>query len=144
VQDNSAVEDAKMFIGELSRRTKVNIETVRYYERKGIMPSPPRTESGHRIYDENHLKRLSFVRRCRELGFGLDSVMEMLRMVDGGGVTCEQVRTVSKNHLDDVRLKIADLKRLEKTLNRTVSLCEGGKDPDCPIIEALYFGEEER
>lgn len=130
----------KVLIGELSRRTGVNIETIRYYEKSGILPAPPRTEAGHRVYDEEHLKRLSFVRRCRELGFGLDSIREMLRMVDGGDVTCEQVRSIAKDHLDDVRTKIVDLKQMEKTLSGTVSRCEGGEDPDCPIIEALYSG----
>ncbi len=133
-----------ILIGELSRRTNVNIETIRYYERNGILPAPPRTEGGHRIYDEAHLKHLNFVRRCRELGFGLDSVKEMLRMVEGGDVTCEQVRIIAQNHLDDVRSKIDDLRRMEKTLNRTVSGCEGGKDPDCPIIEALFTGVVEK
>ena len=130
-----------ILIGELSRRANVNIETIRYYERTRVMPPPPRTEGGHRVYDEEHLKRLSFVRRCRELGFGLDSVKEMLRMVDGGDVTCEQVRTIAQGHLDDVRQKIADLIRMEKTLNKTVSGCEGGGNPDCPIIEALFTGK---
>jgi len=133
----------KMLIGELSRLTNVNIETIRYYERNAILPAPPRTEGGHRIYDENHLKRLSFVRRCRELGFALDSVKEMLRMVDGGDVTCEQVRVIAQGHLEDVRSKIADLKRMEKTLNSTVSTCAGGEDPDCPIIDSLFTGKLE-
>lgn len=102
------------------------------------MPTPPRTEGGRRVYTKEFLKRLCFVRRCRELGFGLDSVMEMLQMVDGDTVTCRQVRTISQDHLKDVRSKIVDLKRLEKTLSRTVSRCDGGEDPDCPIIETLY------
>lgn len=129
-----------MLIGELSRRTNVKIETIRFYERKGILPAPPRTESGRRVYGEDNLKRLFFVRRCRELGFALDSVSEMLRMIDGDAITCRHVRTIARNHLDDVRSKIADLERMEKTLSLTVSRCDGGEDPDCPIIEALYAG----
>lgn len=133
-----------MPIGELSRRAGVNIETIRYYERTGVLPPPPRTEGGRRVYDEEHLKCLSFVRRCRELGFGLGSIKAMLHMVDGGAVTCEEVRAVAKSHLDDVRAKIADLRRMEKTLNTTVASCDGGQSPDCPIIEALYADGTER
>ena len=129
-----------MQMGELSRRANVNIETIRFYERKGILPAPPRTEGGRRIYNEDFLKRLCFVRRCRELGFALDSVLEMLQMVDGDAVTCRQVRTIAQNHLSDVRSKIVDLERMEKTLSLTVSRCDGDEDPDCPIIEALYSG----
>lgn len=133
-----------MPIGALSRRAGVNIETIRYYERTGVLPTPPRTERGRRIYDEEHLKCLSFVRRCRELGFGLESIRAMLRMVDGGAVTCAEVRAVAKNHLDDVRSKIADLRRMERTLRSTVARCDGGQSPDCPIIETLYSGGERR
>ncbi len=127
-----------MPIGELSRRTRVNIETIRYYERTGVLPHPPRTEGGRRVYGEDDLKRVGFVRRCRELGFALDSVREMLRMVDGGDVTCDQVREIATDHLGDVRARIADLKNMEKTLGATVSRCAGGETPDCPILETLY------
>jgi len=134
----------EVLIGELSRRTNVNIETIRYYERNGILPVPPRTDGGHRLYDERYLERVGFVRRCRELGFSLDSVKGMLRMVDGGDVTCEQVRTIAQDHLEDVRLKISDLKKMEKILGRTISRCDGGEYPDCPIIEALFTDAIER
>ncbi len=127
-------------IGGLSSRAGVNIETIRYYERTGVLPPPPRTPGGHRVYAEEHLKRLNFVRRSRELGFSLDSIKEMLRMVDASGVTCEQVREIAQAHLDNVHAKIKDLRRMEKTLGRTVSLCDGGEAPECPIIETLFRG----
>lgn len=127
-------------IGELSRRTKVNIETIRYYERCGVLPPPPRTGGGHRAYGEDHLKRLNFVRRSRELGFSLDEVRQMLRLVDGGDVTCEQVKEMTLEHLANVRAKIADLRRMERTLKDTAARCAGDKTPDCPIIEALFDG----
>ncbi len=129
-------------IGDLSRRTGVNIETIRYYERVGVLPPPPRTDGGHRVYGIEHIKQLNFVRRCRELGFQLASIKEMLGMVDGGNVTCEQVKAISKNHLEDVRSKIADLKKMERTLSRTVSQCAGGQGSDCPIIDSLSSGKE--
>lgn len=125
-------------IGTLARRTGVNIETIRYYERHGIMPAPARSAGGHRMYDEDHVKRLGFVRRCRDLGFGLDSVRDMLRMVDDDSVTCEQVKRVAESHLADVRAKLADLKRMERSLSETVARCDGGEAPDCPILETLY------
>ena len=91
------------------------------------------------MYAEDHLKRLSFVRRSRELGFGLDSIKEMLQMVDARDVSCEQVRGIAKGHLDNVRDKITDLERMEKTLSATVSLCDGGETPECPILDTLFL-----
>lgn len=102
------------------------------------MPAPPRTEGGHRLYSEEHLKRLLFVRRSRELGFSLDEIRTMLDMVDGGSLTCAEVEDITLKHLDDVRDKITDLKKLEKTLKTIASQCKGRKTPDCPIIDALY------
>jgi len=127
-------------IGALSGRTKVNIETIRYYEKVGVLPPPPRTDGGHRVYGQEHVKRLSFVRRSRELGFSLDEVRQMLRLVDGGDVTCEQVREITLEHLTDVEKKIADLRRMQKTLKETAAKCAGDETPDCPIIEALFDG----
>ena len=129
---------AAISIGKLSKRTKVNIETIRYYERSGVLPSPPRTRGGHRAYGEDHLKRLNFVRRSRELGFSLDEVRQMLRLVDGGDVTCEQVCEMTLEHLADVQTKIADLKRMERTLKATAARCTGDRVPDCPIIDTLF------
>ena len=129
-----------MMIGELSTRTGVNIETIRYYERIGILPPTPRTPGGRRVFDDGLMKRLNFVRRSRELGFGLDHIRQMLEMVDGGGVTCTRVRHIAAGRLEDVRAKIADLKRMEIIRDRTVADCAGGESPDCPIIETLYSG----
>lgn len=125
-------------IGALSRRSGVHIETIRYYERIGILPKPPRTQGGHRVYGQDHLKRLSFVRRSRELGFTLDEVRGLLELVDGGRYTCAEVKTITLNHLADVRHKIADLRRLGRTLSEMAGKCKGGKVPDCPVIDALF------
>jgi MerR family mercuric resistance operon transcriptional regulator len=129
----------RLAIGELSGRTGVNIETVRYYEKIGLLPPPARTEGGHRAYEDTHVARLTFIRRARELGFTLDKVRSLLKLVDGGhAYSCADVRTVTVEHLDDVRKKIRDLKRLERTLSGIVSHCEGGTVPECPIVEALF------
>ena len=125
-------------IGALSRRSGVNIETIRFYERIGILPKPPRTQGGHRVYSRDHLKRLSFVRRSRELGFTLDEVRGLLELVDGGRYTCAEVKTITLNHLADIRRKIADLRRLERTLSDMAGKCKGGRVPECPVIDVLF------
>jgi MerR family transcriptional regulator, mercuric resistance operon regulatory protein len=124
--------------GVIAARTGVNIETVRYYERIGLLPAPPRSKGGHRMYDEVLLRRLNFIRRCRELGFTLDEVRSLLQLVDGGDYTCGEVEALTITHLGDVRRKLADLKRLEKVLREMVARCEGGEVPECPVIEALF------
>ena len=131
----------KVTIGGLSKQTRCNIETIRYYERIGLLPKPPRTEGGHRLYNNEHIKRLTFARRSRELGFTLDEVKELLNLVDGGDYTCGEVLTLTAQHLNEVRQKIKDLRRLEKTLKTIVADCQGGEVPECPIVDAL-FGEE--
>ena len=126
-----------MTIGALSAHTGCNIETIRYYERIRMMPKPPRTRGGHRLYTQDHLKRLTFIRRSRELGFSLGQIRELLRLVDGGRYTCSQVKVITLEHLDEVRARMKDLKRLEKVLKAMASQCDRGKVPDCPVIEVL-------
>jgi MerR family mercuric resistance operon transcriptional regulator len=130
-------------IGALSRRTGCHIETIRYYERIGLLLKPPRTEGGHRLYDHEQIKRLIFIGRSRELGFSLDEIRTLFRLVDGERYTCQEVKTVTEQHLRDVSKKISDLRRLQKTLRSISSQCEGGLVPDCPIIESL-FEEKQR
>jgi len=129
-------------IGGLSKQTGCHIETIRYYERIGILSKPPRTEGGHRLYEREQIKRLVFVRRSRELGFSLDEIRTLLRLVDGKRYTCQEVKIVSDRHLEDVKKKVSDLRKLQKTLSTISSQCDGGSVPDCPIIEALF--EEKR
>ena len=95
-------------IGSLSKETCCNIETIRYYEREGLLPNPPRTEGGHRMYDDEHLKRLTFIRRSRELGFTLQDVRGLLKIVDGEHYTCAEVKTVTLDHLAAWALTFAD------------------------------------
>lgn len=124
-------------IGVLSREAGVKVETIRYYERIGLLPAPARTEGGHRLYDEDQVRRLIFIRRGRELGFSLEDLKTLLRLVDGG-YTCREVRAIALAHLDEVRQKIADLNRLEETLETTAARCTGDIVPDCPVIDALF------
>jgi MerR family mercuric resistance operon transcriptional regulator len=124
-------------IGALSKQTGCHIETIRYYERIGLMPAPPRTSGGRRAYEEPHVRRLTFIRRGRELGFTLDEIRGLLRLVEGGHYTCEEVRTITLDHLAEMRRKIADLRRLARVLKGMAAECAGGTLPECPIIEAL-------
>jgi len=123
--------------GELAKRAGCNIETVRYYEKIGLLPDPPRTAGGYRDYDPEHGRRLRFILRARDLGFGIEDIRALLKLVDRRAYTCAQVREMTLEHLDAVRLKIADLRRLERTLAKTVAACNGRNVPDCPVIDAL-------
>lgn len=137
----SAAEPATFPIGELSRRTGVNIETIRYYERIGISPAPPRTVSGRRVYGPVESRTLSFIRRARELGFTLGEIRTMLALsAENGRGTCGEVREVAARHLGDIRSKISDLRAMEQVLAETVARCEVGELPGCPVIETLSAG----
>lgn len=124
-------------IGALSAETGVNIETIRYYERIGLMPSPPRTQGRQRIYDARHLKRLTFIRRSRELGFSLDQIRALLGLAGTHELTCGEVKGLAEQHTADIRRKIRDLKRLERILSDLAARCHGRRVPDCPILDAL-------
>ena len=124
--------------GQLSDRAGCNIETIRYYEHIGLLPPPPRSQGGHRIYRQSDFKRLVFIRRSRELGFTLDEVRDLLRLVDSHKYTCAEVRDITLMHLKEVRNKISDLKRLQSTLAYIVGKCEGDTVPECPVIDALF------
>lgn len=121
----------------LARRTGCNLETIRYYEKIGMMPEPPRTKAGYRVYDDRHVERLRFILRARELGFSLDDIRGLLALVDRGTQTCAEVKERTERHLADVREKIADLRRIERVLAETAAKCSGAEVPDCPVLEAL-------
>ena len=127
-----------LLIGEISRRTGVNIETIRYYERIEVMPKPKRSEGGQRLYDESHMNRLGFIKRSRELGFSLREICALLTLVDSGEMTCGEVHALTVEHLKDVRSKIADLRKLERALKNLSAQCSLGEVSDCPIVETLY------
>src|SRR5271163_999809 len=129
---------AEIQIGELSRRTGCNIETIRYYERIGMLPPPPRSASRYRLYDPGDVHRLTFVRRARELGFSLDEVRALLILTaDARTETCVEVRELAVGHLADVRAKIADLRAMERALVHAVRRCDAGEPAGCPLIDAL-------
>lgn len=125
-------------IGYLSRKTGVNIETIRYYERIAIMPKPDRTEGGNRQYTDEQLKRLFFIRRSRELGFSIEEIRALFEMVDRHDFSCNEVYNLTVVHLTSVKEKIASLKKLEMALAKMVTECNRGEVPDCPIVDTLF------
>ena len=102
------------------------------------MPPPPRSAGGHRLYGPDLVKRLNFIRRGRDLGFTLEEIRELLRLVDGGTYTCGEVEQLALDHVREIRRKIGDLRRLQRVLETMASQCSGDAVPDCPIIEALF------
>ena len=128
---------APLLIGKLAERTGVNVETIRYYERIGLLPPPPRTAGRLRAYDEGHVQRLSFVRRGRQLGFPLDEIRVLLRLAGHGGPECRATRDITLRHLADVRGKISSLRKLERALEDLTGACKPGRQSSCPILDAL-------
>ena len=124
-------------IGELSRLTGVNIETIRYYEKIKMLQPPPRTEGGHRVYGPTETRVLAFIRRGRELGFGLEDIRALLAVGAPGKASCADVREIAAHHLDDIRCKITNLRELEGLLAKTIAQCSGSTAPDCPVVDIL-------
>lgn len=124
-------------IGEVSRQTGCNIETIRYYERISILPAPRRSGGRYRMYGAEDVGRLTFIRRARELGFTLDEVRALLALASGGVGACSEVRGLAATHLADVRARVADLQAMEATLVEAIRQCDVGEMPECPLIGAL-------
>ena len=124
-------------IGELARRSGVKLETIRYYERIGILAAPPRTKAGHRVYGRADEKALLAIRHARELGFTLAEIRILLPGRGGEEVRCSQALEIAARNLERVRVRIAHLARIESLLAKATALCSGGPDQDCPIVEML-------
>lgn len=124
-------------IGKLAEATGTKVETIRYYEQIGILEEPARTSGNYRAYSPDHLARLSFIRRARDLGFTLDEVRALIGLADRKGQSCRDVDTIARAHLADVDRKIADLKALKRQLTKVVDSCGRGVVDDCKILEAL-------
>ena len=131
------IHNVRIQIGELSRRTGCNIETIRYYERIGLLPAQARSAGRYRLYDTDDVRRLTFIRRARELGFTLEAVRTLLALSENGSAPCPEVRELAAGHLAEVRAKIADLQAMERVLGDAVRRCAAGEVPGCPIIDAL-------
>lgn len=114
---------------------QVNVETLRYYERLGLLPRPPRASNGYRQYDDNALRRLRFIRRAQALGFSLAEVKELLRLEDG--IDCGAAQTLARIKLEHVEWQLAELRKMRSRLKETLAACASGSRVRCPLIEVL-------
>ena len=126
-----------MKIGELAQRAGAKAETIRYYEKEGLLPSPPRTSGNYRDYGPRHLERLAFIRHARGLGFDLTDIRTLLQLADEPSQDCAAVDKLTSRHLTAVERKISQLKSLKAELKRMLQQCKGGHVAECKIIEAL-------
>ena len=129
-------------IGELSRQSGVNIETIRYYERVKMLPAPPRTASGRRVYGPAEKRTLAFIRRSRDLGFTLEETRALLALGGPERAPCADVHKIASAHLANVRNKFSDFIKLESILVETVAQCSDGATPDCPVLDILDAGRQ--
>ena len=126
-----------MKIGDLAKLTDTRVETIRFYEKEGLIPAPHRTGGNYRIYEQTHLNRLSFIRRSRDLGFTLDQVRALLDLSDDKSRSCCAVDEIAREQLQSVEQKIEDLRALKRELSSLLDQCSQGTIADCRIIDAL-------
>lgn len=124
-------------IGALAKATATKVETIRWYERVGLLPVPPRSSGNYRTYGEADLGRLSFIRRARDLGFSLEQIRTLLDLALDGEQSCNAVDAIAREHLSEVDRKIADLQALRRELDAVIGQCSHGRIAECRIIEAL-------
>lgn len=124
---------------EVAEKAGVNPETLRYYEREELIPSPPRSDGGFRRYDESYVDRLRFIQRAKDLGFALAEIKGLLDLRVEGTATCKDVKVRALEKIDEVNAKIQDLKRIRDALQTLADACEGKDEPtsDCPVLDAL-------
>lgn len=131
----------RLTIGALSEQTHCTVPTIRYYEQIGLLPLPERASNGHRYYRDDDLKRLTFIKRCRDFGFPIEQVRELAGLFDDGDRACAEVRDLAQAHLDQVRAKILEMRQLESSLRAFVGRCDtacsGGLTRDCVIMEDI-------
>jgi Hg(II)-responsive transcriptional regulator len=125
-----------MRIGEAASRAGVNIETLRYYERRGLLPEPERQAAGQRVYDEHAVSMVRFIKRAQQLGFNLDEIEGLLQLADGGPKSCHEVRSLASAKIADMDRRIESLKAMRSSLVELVNTCGGGKRR-CPLIAAI-------
>ncbi len=129
---------ANLTTGELAKQAGVNVETLRFYERKGLLPKPPQRASGYREYPTESVGLIRFIKRAQELGFSLAKVRELLALRVRPGVSCAEVRETAERKAIEVREKIADLRAIERALEKLTASCTGrGPLSECPILENL-------
>lgn len=125
-------------IGKLAAATGVKVPTIRFYEQIGLLPAAPRTASDRRLYDDVALRRLSFIRHARQLGFDIDSIRSLLDLSDHPDRPCGEANAIAERHLREVTEKIAQLQALKTELSRMTAECAGGRVSACKVIEVLH------
>jgi MerR family mercuric resistance operon transcriptional regulator len=131
------MSDNRVMIGQVATQTSCKVETIRFYEKEGLLPEPDRTAGVGRLYTAALVDRLAFIRRCRELGFSMGEIRGLLSLVDRQQVSCERVKSIADSHLSDIQSRIRDLRKMQRTLQHLSEQCSGDGTPDCPIIDAL-------
>lgn len=132
-----------MTIGQVAKQTGVGVETIRFYERRGLIEEPPRRESGYRQYSPDVIARIRFILRAKELGFSLTEILELLSLRMEPDTTCRDLRTRAEEKIAATRAKITELRRIEKALGALAASCAGkGPVSECPILDALDGGVE--
>lgn len=124
----------EMTIGVLARRAGVNLETIRYYQRRGLIATPRKPLGGVRRYDAGALANLRFIKRAQQLGFTLKEIGDLLEL---GAGACAQTRSLAEARLADIELRLIDLKSMQQTLKRLIKACRAGREATCPIVESL-------
>lgn len=124
-------------IGEMARQTGVKVTTIRFYEGRGLLPEPDRTEGGQRRYGLAALQRLTFIRHARELGFALDDIVDLASLTDRPDISCQQAHEITGHHLKAVKRRIAILTDLRDELELMLARCQGGEVGHCRVIEIL-------
>lgn len=127
-----------MKISEAAESSGCHLETIRYYERVGLMPEPRRTASGYREYRDDEVDRLRFITRSRDLGFSLDEIRSLLRLESDRTLSCDEIDAIAREHLTDIRGKIRELNRIARELDRTIGACSGGARSQCSILATLH------
>jgi Hg(II)-responsive transcriptional regulator len=126
-----------MWISQAAEQAGVNVQTFRYYERRGLLPKPPRRTSGYREFPDDAVRIVRFIKRAQDLGFSLDEVEELLRLRRHSGRNRERIRSLAERRIADIEHKIAELDRMRGALKTLVHSCHAGATLECPIIEAL-------
>jgi len=145
LKDKSENEDAMLTIGKLAKAAGVSTPTIRYYEEIGLLPEADRSDSGQRLYGSDDLDRLTFIRRCRDFGFGIEQVRLLAGLSISADKDCREVGDIARGHLGEVQVKLAELKALERSLQRFVAQCDsvccGGPGRDCVVFKDLATAE---
>jgi Hg(II)-responsive transcriptional regulator len=133
-----------MWMSETASQAGVNVQTIRYYERRGLLPSPRRRPSGYRDFQADTVRRIRFIKRAQDLGFSLDEIAELLQLRAARPRNRTRIRAIAERRVQQIEQKIADLEAMRTVLRELVHQCHAGTTPECPIIEAFEGVKDDR